>query len=146
ALVFGLVGRALRMPLLMAAIIAGPLILALFSPRYMDATFDYGLVRCVFGFSLGVVLFRLCGSGVIRARNEMEGRAASGGGYLRWSAAEIATVALIAAFMILFGTGWAGVASPFFFALAIYVFAHERGVLSALLLKRPLVFLGTVSY
>ena len=44
---------------LLPAIIVGPVILYLYSPHYMDATFDFGFVRCVYGFALGALLHDL---------------------------------------------------------------------------------------
>ncbi len=146
ALVFGILGRALRMPVLIALIVIGPLVLVLFSPSYMDASVHYGLIRCLFGFSLGVVLYRLAGGEIGRARHAMDANGISRTAATGWSAAEIVVVALVIAFMTRFGVTPVGIASPFLFALAIYVFAHEGGLVSALLLRRPMIFLGAISY
>lgn len=41
---------------LCAMVVAGPLILAAFSPTRMDTTYHLGLVRCLYGFSAGALL------------------------------------------------------------------------------------------
>ena len=61
-LLFGAVVLLLRGRLWLAlvpAIIACPVILYLYSPHYMDATWDFGFVRCVYGFALGALLYDL---------------------------------------------------------------------------------------
>jgi peptidoglycan/LPS O-acetylase OafA/YrhL len=124
--------------------LAGPLVLLRWSPHYMDATWDFGFVRCLYGFSLGVLLAWSQGTAIGAARrgavqDDFAGR-------LSWTVAELATVAAIAIFVAQAGRGAAGVVAPFVFAFAINVFAHERGLVSDLLRSRPLLWLGALSY
>ncbi len=49
----------LRGWMLAAVAVASPLALLYLSPTGMDTTYDWGLVRCVFGFALGVVCCRI---------------------------------------------------------------------------------------
>lgn len=146
ALVVGILPKAWRMLILVAVILGAPVVLVLYSPRYMDASFDYGLIRCLFGFSLGVMLYTLRGEKIVQMRSELEANMASGKHHVPWSLAEIAVVIAVIVFMTLFGTTPIGIASPLIFALAIHVFAHEAGLLSKFLLKRSLIFLGSISY
>lgn len=146
ALVTGILPKMWRLPVLAAVIVAAPVVLVLYSPHYMDASFDYGLIRCLFGFSLGVMLYTLRGERIGQARSAIEANGVSGNDHLRWSVAEIAVVIAVIVFMTLFGTTPIGIASPLIFALAIHVFAHEAGLLSKFLLKRSLIFLGSISY
>ena len=127
-------GRALPL-LLAAAVVACPIILALFSPRGMNATYDYGLARCLYGFAVGVACFEFRG----RWPAALSGRRSS----VIEAAAVLAAMAFVAA---LGGVRLAAIAAPFVFAVIVLVFAHEAGAISRVLKLRPLLFVGALSY
>ncbi|ALN73671.1 acyltransferase [Aureimonas sp. AU20] len=105
---------------------------------HIEAHVDFGWLRCLAGFALGAFLrLRLWDTLRIEVRTD---RAA------RWTVAELATVAYVAAFVSLYGTSGVSVAAPLVFAAAIFVFAHEGGAISRALKTRPFALLGLLSY
>ncbi|TIT89928.1 MAG: acyltransferase, partial [Mesorhizobium sp.] len=67
-------------------------------------------------------------------------------GRVAWTLAELAMIVVIGLFVSAAGTNDAGIAAPVVFALALYLFAHEGGLISALLRSRPMLLLGSLSY
>jgi len=120
---------------LLVAMIASPVLLATLSERNMQTEYDWGLIRCIYGFSAGVI----CWNAYSRWSGELKK-------WLSGSAAEWCAIGLIFAFVSVSGTTLLSVAAPFVFGLAVMVFAFEGGSASAILKLRPLVFLGTISY
>jgi peptidoglycan/LPS O-acetylase OafA/YrhL len=136
--IFALVSVTLGLRHWMLALVAlaAPLFLLSVTNTGMDVTYDWGLVRCVFGFALGVACARL-----YRLRGDRpEGRSTA--------ATLLECVALAA---VVWFVAWAGksnwsLLAPFVFAAAVLVFADERGWWSRQL-QRPLFkWLGTLSY
>jgi len=117
------------------ALTAGPLLVAILSEDYMSTTYDWGIIRCACGFSSGVLAWQ-----IYLRRGEHLRRWLSG------SAAELASLALVVAFVATAGAGPASLAAPYLFALVVLVFAFEGGAASAALKLRFPVLLGTVSY
>lgn len=119
-------------------IIAGPVVLATISPDGMNATYDYGLVRCLYGFALGVLCFDL------RERFPA---------LRRRLAASVETWLEAGSFMfVVFYVSVAGssvvlqVASPLVFSLVVLVFAREAGAVSRRLTVPPMLLIGTLTY
>ena len=131
---------------LLAPVVLGPLVLLKFSPHYMDATWDYGFVRCLYGFSLGVLLCWSQRKAIEGERMRFANAEHDPAGRAAWTITEIATLVAIFAFVSLGGDNAMGVAAPFVFAFAINVFAHERGLVSDMLRLKPFLWLGTLSY
>ena len=117
------------------AMIGGPVLVATLSEQNMATEYDWGIVRCVYGFAAGVVTWNL-----YRRWHEKLGRWLSG------SVAEWGAIGLMFAFVSAAGTTLLSVAAPYVFGLVVLVFAFEAGTASAILRQRPLVFLGTISY
>ncbi len=92
----------------------------LVAPIAMDATFDYGLVRCIYGFMAGVLVRRAWGWRPLRLGTLGEA---------------IMVAAVIAAVALLPATAPAVLVTPCF-ALTVWVFAGEDAALSRFL-KRP---------
>ncbi len=126
----------LRHWMLALAALAAPLFLLSVTSTGMDVTYDWGLVRCVFGFALGVACARL-----YRRRGERPpGRSA---------AATLLESAALAA--VVWYVAWAGksnwsLLAPFVFAAAVLVFADERGWWSRQLQRPWFKWLGMLSY
>ncbi|MGN6585702.1 MAG: acyltransferase family protein [Rhizobiaceae bacterium] len=131
---------------LLAPVIVGPIALLKFSPHYMDATWDYGFVRCLYGFSLGVLLCWSQGKAIAGERLRFAAVEHDPAGRAAWTITEIATLVAIFAFVSVGGGSAMGIAAPFVFAFAINVFAHERGLISDLLKQKPFLWLGALSY
>ncbi|ANT51540.1 acyltransferase family protein [Mesorhizobium amorphae] len=125
-----------------AAALTAPLFLLAFSNRHMDVSFDFGFIRCLYGFSLGALLAWFQHDSIAAARQSLAG----GRARMAWTLAEIMMIAVIGLFVSLAGSNDAGIAAPFVFALALFLFAHEGGLVSALLRSRPMLALGAFSY
>jgi peptidoglycan/LPS O-acetylase OafA/YrhL len=124
---------------LAAAIVVGATVLFLCSPHFMDATWDFGFARCIYGFSLGALLYGLSMESLARPERGQANAAA-------WTTMEIAAVALTVGFVSFAADNAVGIAAPFVFAIVVAVFAHERGLVSRLLRSRFLLWLGALSY
>ena len=120
---------------LLLALIGGPVLIAALSGRDMATTYDWGIIRCIYGFSAGVLSW-----GVYARWNEKLGK------WLARSSVEWGALGLVIAFVSTAGTTLQSIAAPYLFALVVLVFAFEGGTASALLRLRPPVFLGTISY
>ncbi len=114
-----------------------PLWLLHVSSTGMDVTFDWGLVRCVFGFALGVgcAYFH-------RARPQ----SLLGRGGLQTTALELVMVAAVVLFVSAVGKSAWSLLAPFVFAVAVLVFACEQGAVSRVFRTAPMRWLGTLSY
>lgn len=133
ALLLALGGRRARWLFALAG--AGAFaVLAALSPKWLGGTYDFGFVRCLLGFSLGVLIHPL----VVANDGSVFARVAT--------PLELGLAGLCLIFVSLAGTGSFTLAGPFLFAGVVYVFACEQGVLSRLLRTRPLLLVGALSY
>jgi peptidoglycan/LPS O-acetylase OafA/YrhL len=121
--------------ILVLAMIGGPLLIAALSGRNMDTSYDWGMIRCIYGFSAGVLAWNI--------HRKWDGGPRK---WLSGSMIECGALGLVVAFVSLAGTTLLSVAAPYVYAFVAVVFAFEGGAVSAILRLRPLVFLGTVSY
>jgi peptidoglycan/LPS O-acetylase OafA/YrhL len=115
---------------LAAAVVVGPLILALFSSRYMDAASDLGLVRCLYGFAAGVLCWHA----------HKRWRLKSG------TLLELLALTAVVAFIGTAAHSFTSYAAPYLFAWVIIVYARQAGAVSRLLQHRGFLLLGTLSY
>ena len=120
---------------LVLAMIGGPILIATLSERNMDTHYDWGIIRCIYGFAAGVLSWTL-----YEKWNETLRKWLSGS-MVEWS-----TLGLVVVFVSAAGTTLLSIAAPYVFGLVVLVFAFEAGTASAILRLRPLVFLGTISY
>jgi len=127
---------------LFAAAVTAPLFLLGFSTHHMDVSYDFGFIRCLYGFSLGALLAWFQHDSIAGARQLL----ARSGPRLSWTLAEIVMVAAIVFFVSLAGSNDFGIAAPLVFALALFLFAHEGGWISALLRAPVMLTLGALSY
>lgn len=95
----------------------------------LDVTFQGGILRCIFGFGIGVVTYHLF---------RRFGR--SGG-----SAAEIAAV-LVSIIFVSFAEGALTFLAPVVFGSVVFVLASQNGGVSQVLKRRSFQFLGLTSY
>ncbi len=117
------------------AMIGGPVLIAILSERNMDTHYDWGIIRCVYGFAAGTISWN------IYRRWNGELRKRLSGSVVEWSA-----LGLVVVFVSAADTTLLSIAAPYVFALVVLVFAFEAGTASAILKLRVPVFLGTVSY
>jgi len=135
ALVCAVIG--LRDWLLIATAFIGPLLLFHLSKSGMDTTYDWGIIRCVLGFALGVLCWRIHTLASPQAR--VPGTAVM-------TALEVAIVLAVAGFVAAAGISPLSFMAPFVFAAAVLIFALEGGLVSRLFRTRALKWLGTLSY
>lgn len=111
-------------------------VLYFISEGSMFKTFDFGIVRCIGGFFLGVFVYHLASGSNITL------------GKISASALEIVALSLMI-FVVLPSTGSKNyqMASFLVFGLVIFVFAiQSRGIISVILNQKPFLFLGSISY
>lgn len=125
-----------------AAAVTAPLFLLGFSNHHMNVSYDFGFIRCLYGFSLGALLAWFQHDSIAGARRIL----AASGPRIGWTLAEIVMMAVTVLFVMLAGDNDAGIAAPMVFALALFLFAHEGGWISALLRVPFMLTLGTLSY
>ncbi|WP_460670396.1 acyltransferase family protein [Larkinella ripae] len=95
-------------------------------------TFDYGALRCLYGFILGMLVYLVYKSRFFNS--------------LRFnSLIEISTLAITLYFLYAYtpSTSWL---MPLWFSLVVLVFSKEEGFISKLLSRNQLEFLGRYSY
>jgi len=117
------------------AMIGGPILIAMLSDRNMGTVYDWGIIRCVYGFAAGVISWNVFRKWKGELRRWLSG-----------SAVEWGALVLVVVFVSAAGTTLLSIAAPYVFALAVLVFAFEAGTASSVLRMRPVVFLGTISY
>ena len=113
----------------------GAFVLLVFSERTINTAEDFGLFRCMYGFFIGYVVYRI----VVAYGSPLRQMTPA-------SIAELASIIAVAAFVSICASSPSRMFAPFVFAVAIWVFAAERGVFSRLLQCRPLVIVGLLSY
>lgn len=117
---------------------AGMAIIFSKSPDFMNATYDLGLVRCVIGFSIGVVV------SIMRAPLKRYIARISFSSLMLF--VEIATVFLVLYFVSYAGHGPVGIFAPIIFSFAVFVFSFESGGISRALSWAPFQFVGRLSF
>lgn len=118
---------------------AGLLLLAIASPDYIDATHDFGFVRCLVGFSTGVLTWRVVSSATVCRLVGTYPRGA-------FTGAEVALCAGVLGFVWFAGHSGANLLSPILFAFFVGGFFFQRGAVSHFLATPILVWLGALSY
>ena len=125
-----------RIPVALALAAVGAVDLLVFSEKNIDTSAQFGLFRCMYGFFIGYVIYRIA---VAEGMPSLRGRRAA-------SVFEFACVIAIALFVALAsGSRWQMLA-PFVFAVAIWVFAAEQGIVSRLLKMPAIAIIGLLSY
>jgi peptidoglycan/LPS O-acetylase OafA/YrhL len=118
-------------------IVTMPVLLALLV-GHIDTTYNWGILRSLLGFALGVVVF-----------NALRGRAAMTALMARPGVAtvlELVVLALVVAFVSLPDRNVVTIAAPFLFALAVACFSFGKGAVSRMFASRPLRHVGAISY
>jgi peptidoglycan/LPS O-acetylase OafA/YrhL len=118
---------------LMAAMLIGSAsILFLFAQHGIDATYDLGLVRCLYGFLVGHLTYRLWqAASQVKFRNGL---------------VEAGTLIAIIVYVSVVGRTGYSLFAPLVFAVAVFVFAFEAGAISRLMSNRVNAWLGRISY
>jgi len=109
------------------------------SPDNIDATSDLGLVRCIAGFSMGVLTWRLVTSGPVLHKSQRLSASV-------FTVMEVVLCAAVIAFVWFVGHGTASLLSPVLFALVVGCFFFQKGAVSGFLRTPWLLWLGAISY
>jgi len=100
----------------------------------IDVTYDLGFVRCLYGFSAGVLTYEVWRRRVVAVSGVLA------------TVLEVATLGLAALFIAVSGTSVISFAAPAIFAMLVFVFAYEGGKVSRLLEAKACERLGLYSY
>ncbi|HEY8193796.1 MAG TPA: acyltransferase [Hyphomicrobium sp.] len=111
----------------------GAAIVMAYSHHGMDATYDLGLPRCIFGFSLGCLVYW------VRSRANSQSRSAG-------TISEVTAVIAIIAFVTITNRSPLSYAAPLLFAVVVYIFSFEAGLVSRWLTRPVFQSLGRWSY
>lgn len=118
---------------LVAALLIGSVsILVIFAQHGIDATYDLGLVRCLYGFLVGHVTYRLW---------QALSRARFNAGFL-----EAAALIAVVVYVSVVGRSGYSFFAPLVFAVVVLIFAFESGPISRLMSNRGNEWLGRISY
>jgi len=119
-------------------LVAAPIFIAFASDHNMNTTFDYGFIRCIFGFAVGIVAFRIYALYARKSRLPVDRVTAT--------LAEAISLAIIVVFVLLADETAISVIAPYIFLITVVTFSIERGLISLVMMYRPLAALGTLSY
>lgn len=123
----------------LAALIICPLVILTFSPTGMDATYDYGIFRCVFGFSIG----GFCWSAYKwTTRSDILSKISTP----VMTGVELLAVVAGIVFVSYAGKMDLAILTPFLFGLVLLVFTQETGIISRFLSAKIFILFGTLSY
>ena len=107
-------------------------LLVLFAQHGMDTSYDLGFVRCLYGFLVGHLTYRLF---QITPKATLDSRLP-----------EVAMLIVIVEYVSLAGRGGYSFFAPLVFAAAVFVFAFEAGPVSRLMTNKVNDWLGKISY
>jgi peptidoglycan/LPS O-acetylase OafA/YrhL len=115
-----------------ALIIGSVAILISFAKHGIDATYDLGLVRCLYGFLVGYLTYRLWQTV----------------SHVKFRTGFLEVAQLMAVFIFVSSAGRSGYSlfAPLVFAVFVFTFAFESGPVSNLLLNGANQWLGRISY
>ena len=133
-LLFRFAGRWL-LPIAGAIIVAAPVYLSFATDRYLNVFHDGALMRCLYGFALGVFAHWLISKQRAVALSPL---------IFTW--VEATAVIAVIWFVSAVDAGPLTLAAPWLFVAAILAFAHEGGYFSRILKLAPIVLVGTLSF
>lgn len=114
-------------------IVAGALIVLTQSTRFMNTTYNFGFPRAAYGFFLGCLVHRIWLMKPPTFSPVVAG----------WL--QLICLVVVGGYVSYAQGPWT-VAAPLFFAVSIWIFAEERGLVSRILSVRPMLALGHWSY
>lgn len=111
----------------------GAVALTLYSTSHIRVSFDYGAFRVLYGFFAGHLVYRLW----LRARGQPFSHA---------TLLEVLAVVLVVSFVSRAASGPLSLAAPLVFAYVVFVFTHEKGLVSRIMSTAGFQKLGAWSY
>ena len=123
-----------RLTLALAAVgLSSAVVVAALSPRGIETTFDLGFLRCLFGFSIGHLTYRLY-------------QATPKPPVSKLGMLELVSVVAVIVFVSNYADGLPSMLAPVVFGCVVYVFSFERGPISRILVTSIPRRLGQISY
>jgi peptidoglycan/LPS O-acetylase OafA/YrhL len=123
-----------RLKALSIIIVASSLVaLVLLAPKNMDVTYDYGLIRCLSGFFVGVFIC-LWRSQSLNIN------------FNKGSVIELFVIVLVYLFISELGANKYSLLSPLVFGFAVWIFSYELGYISKILKHKFIQMLGVLSF
>lgn len=107
--------------------------LVFLAPTNMDVTYDYGLIRCLSGFFVGVF--------ICLWRSQSLNVSFNKGSFL-----ELLIIALVYLFISELGANKYSLLSPLAFGFAVWIFSYELGYISKILKYKFIQMLGVLSF
>lgn len=137
AFVFRFAGRWL-VPICTLVAAGSCIYLAFLTDRYLEVFHNGALARCLYGFSLGVIAYTVQGRvATLGDRTVPKGL---------WTLSEITAVVVVIAAVIFAGPSVYSLAIPPLFLVVILLFAQQAGAVSRILMQKPFLLLGALSY
>ena len=119
-----------------------PLVIAALSPAYIDTTYDFGIVRCIYGFVAGVLVLD-----IVEALNRRPVAAFILSNRIAVSVLEVGVLIALYEFVSTFGKESPySTLAPMLFGVVVWVFSYESGLISQVLKSRPFALAGILSY
>ena len=119
-----------------------PLVIAAISPAYIDTTYDFGIVRCIYGFVAGVLVLD-----IVEALNRRPVAAFILSNRIAVSVLEVGVLIALYEFVSTFGKESPySTLAPMLFGVVVWVFSYESGLISQVLKSRPFALAGILSY
>ena len=119
-----------------------PLVIAAISPAYIDTTYDFGIVRCIYGFVVGVLALD-----IVEALRRRPVAASLLSNRIAVSVLEVGALIALYEFVSAFGKESPySTLAPMLFGVVVWVFSYETGLISRVLKSRPFALAGTLSY
>jgi peptidoglycan/LPS O-acetylase OafA/YrhL len=110
-----------------------------FSPNFMDVTYDFGLIRCLYGFSFGMLVHIV----FLKTRMFTSSRFLSAS---LWTLLEAGIIFSIVIFVSYHGSDIFSILAPVIFGITVIIFAQQNGLISSLLQAKPFRYIGAISY
>lgn len=121
---------------LIAATVTSIGLLILVTPYGINVTHSWSLVRCVYGFAVGAIIWRMW---------QQSGRQPILP-YRGATIVELGAVSAVVGFVSFVGSAPTNIGAPLLFGAVVLVFARSGGAISRLLLLAPLKTLGVLSF
>jgi peptidoglycan/LPS O-acetylase OafA/YrhL len=106
------------------------------SGKYMDATFDYGIFRCLYGFFVGYLVFRFSAARADRPAVKLPSP----------FMVEALVIAMLVLYLSYLNQPPLSLIGPVLFAFSVFIFSLEQGPISRLLSRWPFSAMGAHSY
>jgi peptidoglycan/LPS O-acetylase OafA/YrhL len=106
---------------------------------HIDTDYDFGIIRCIFGFFIGFICYDLYL--LIKPKKQTFDYLST-----RMTVVEVCCVCLVVLFVSFCGNGPLTLLAPLIFGLTLLIFSFEYGLVSKILKRKTFLFIGMLSY